>query len=41
MEERLPIHHPPNINFGFLKHKILNIKKEENENNDKNDRKGQ
>lgn len=26
--KNLPIHHPPNINFGFLKHKIKSVKTE-------------
>lgn len=25
--EGLPIHHPPHINYGFLKHKVISIEK--------------
>ena len=34
--KELPIHHPPNISFGFLKHKIKNVQKVPNFTNDAN-----
>jgi hypothetical protein len=26
INEELPIHHPPHINFGYLKHKVKSVK---------------